>query len=575
MQLAGFRGFTPIPAPCVFVNPIDGCSIYPCATFVCVESPKGQEFLHGPTQKIACMDMSPKGRMVAAGETGRNSEVYVWRYSDRTNLYRLSEHDGGIACLAFSQDERLLATFGAEGRLVIWDMATGNIVCHRVIKEANAVKWGGRVPDVKGRPTPTFYLATAGPRGVELHVVDPAKGTIDSELLPQGKYSRHVTAFAFTPTHLITATKSSDVLVFELHSRTLVNTYSCGRQGLNDLYTDLNDGGIIGVCGDGAMYAVNETGATELRNMGHPIAGVYNGSVLTSDGYMYSSKGLLWQCHSVPVASIDVCGNSAASVGADGTVKVWDHRGLKCTVSFDAKIGSAPSACAMSPTTLMVVGAENGTLCGYDYTSGERLFEIQRCHHTRVNIAEIAPTKRFFATGGDDYAVRIWDVRTRQMLTHLKNHTLGVTSLKFLPSAQFLYSGSADCSVCLSDLREEKMIERLTQFASHVTDVDVYGDFLITSTQDGHLAKFCVSQGKNAIRSVKTSETTCMAVCPDGSKFAVGHIDGTVSLWDLESFRKLESILVHGSSVTDLRFYSANKTMTSGADGGLSILNVQ
>ena len=119
------------------------------------------------------------------------------------------------------------------------------------------------------------------------------------------------------------------------------------------------------------------------------------------------------------------------------------------------------------------------------------------------------------------------------------------------------------------------MIERLTQFASHVTDVDVYGDFLITSTQDGHLAKFCVSQGKNAIRSVKTSETTCMAVCPDGSKFAVGHIDGTVSLWDLESFRKLESILVHGSSVTDLRFYSANKIMTSGADGGLSILNVQ
>jgi WD40 repeat protein len=221
------------------------------------------------------------------------------------------------------------------------------------------------------------------------------------------------------------------------------------------------------------------------------------------------------------------------------------------------------------------VGCDTGVLGGFDFTTGEKLFEILQCHHSAVSALEIAATRRFFASGGKDAAVRIWDVRTRELMTHFKAHSMAVTSLSFVPNAQFLYSASADKSVCLYDLKEEKMIERMTQFESHVTDLEVTGDSLITATQDGHLSEFCISQGTKPLKKVRGEETTFMSVSPDGSKFVVGHVSGAVSLWDRGSFKKIETITVHGHSVSDIRFYADDRVMTSGSDGGISVIEVK
>jgi WD40 repeat protein len=150
-----------------------------------------------------------------------------------------------------------------------------------------------------------------------------------------------------------------------------------------------------------------------------------------------------------------------------------------------------------------------------------------------------------------------------------------ITSLQFVPSAQFLYSASADKSICLFDIRAEKMTERMTQFESHVVDLDVANDFLITATQDGHIQQFAISQGTNALKSIKTNEATSLAVSLDKKKFAVGHVDGSVSVWDVDTFKKIDAIAVHSHSVSDVRFFTNDKVMSSGVDGGLSILTVQ
>lgn len=576
MTISAFRGFTPIHPPCLFVSPIDKSIIYPSSRYVIVESQNGtQNFLSGPENLITCMDVSPKGRMIAAGEAGVRSDVIVWRYSDRSELFRFSEHDNGVLCLAFSQDERLLATYGKEGRLIIWDMASGNIVTHRAFKRADAAKWGGRVPDVKNRPTKTFYLATAGPDGVALHVVDPQGGTITSEILPMGKYNRAVSSLAFTTEHLICGTNSSDFLIFELHSKTLVKVYSAGKNGITDIYT-APDGGVLATTGDGKIFAVNELGAQEVFSCDHPISAIYNTHFLTRDGYLFSNQGgEIWQSHTVPVSSIDCCGTVAASAGSDRTIKIWDNRNLQCKLSFDSAFRSKPTCVSLS-THLLVAGFENGALGGFDFTTGERLFDIQHCHHTAVTAVEIAPPRRFFATGGSDAAVRIWDVKTRAMLTHFKNHTMEVTSLHFVPAATHLYTSSADMSACLFDIGSEKIIDRITAFDSHVTDLDTdnTGDYLVAVTQDGHVEKFCVSQSNQPLSTAKTHETTSMAVSPNAERFAVGHVDGKVSIWDFGSMRKLEETVVFSQAVSDIRFFADNRVMTSAVDGGIAILSV-
>ena len=513
--------------------------------------------------------------MIAAGEEGARSDVIVWKYSDRSQLFRFSEHDNGVLCLSFSQDERLLATYGKEGRLIIWDMASGNIVTHRAFKRADAVKWGGRVPDVKGRPTKTFYLATSGPDGVALHVVDPQGGTITSEFLPMGKYNRAITSFSFTSEHLICGTSSSDFFVFELHCKTFVKVYSGGRNGITDIYT-ASDGGILASTGDGKIFAVNESGSQEVFSCDHPIAGIYDSHILTKDGYLISNRGSeIWQCHTDPISSIDCCGKYAVSAGADRTIKVWDNGDLHCTLSFDSGLKSKPICVSLS-AHLLVSGFEKGTLGGFDFTTGEKLFDIQHCHHTSVTSVEIAPPRRFFATGGADSAVRIWDVKTRAMLTHFKNHTMEVTSLHFVPSSTHLYSSSADMSVCLFDITAEKIIDRITSFGSHVADIDTdsSGDYLVAVTQDGHVEKFCVSQSNQPLETAKTSEATCIAVAPKAQKFAVGHVNGSVSIWEFGSMRKATETKTFSEQVSDIRFFADDRVMASAADGGLALLSV-
>jgi WD40 repeat protein len=572
MSFKAFRGFTPIPAPCLFVNPIDGAHIYPYSKSVIIEEQSGkQNFLYGHKHEITTMDMSSKGRMVATGEGGRDSDVIVWNYKTREILFKLSEHDNGITSVSFISDERLLATTANDGRVIIWDMATGNMVLHKKVSLATLVKWGGNVPDIKGRPTLTFYLATAGKNGVELHVVDPS-GSITTNHLPQGKYTREIKAMCFTKTYLLCGTSSSDVLVFDLHSLVMIKIYHLGKGGLTSIYQDA-DGGIIASCLDGSIFALDENGSTEITNINRPLCSIYNNVVISEDGCLMGSDGrIFWESNPKEVPSIDAYGNVAVSACVNETIKIWDNRNLKCNLSFKTNYHSKPSCVGLS-AALLTVGFENGAIGGYDFTNGEHLFKIEHGHHTAVNVIEIAPTRRFFASGGNDTTVRFWDVRSRNMMAKMNKHTGPVTSICFVPSSTHLYSSSEDMSVCLFDIQQESVVERFTGFCSGVRDIDVHDDILLSATQDGHITKFAPSNGTSPIANIKTAEANTIALSPDGSRFAVGHINGDVSIWNTESMQKIKSLHVHSLACSDIRFFANNLIMSSAIDGGIAILD--
>ena len=90
-------------------------------------------FCGGPTADITCMAVSRSGRFMATGQCGMNADVRVWDLATGTCVHVLSEHDEGVACVAFSLDERLLASCGRRGgygKLFVWDVETGAIVAN-------------------------------------------------------------------------------------------------------------------------------------------------------------------------------------------------------------------------------------------------------------------------------------------------------------------------------------------------------------------------------------------------------------------------------------------------------------
>jgi WD40 repeat protein len=74
--------------------------------------------------------MSNRGHIIATGQRGDNADIVIWDFAAKKAAFRLSEHDHEVAVLDFSHDDKLLVSAGnqLDGKMFIWDTASGNIV---------------------------------------------------------------------------------------------------------------------------------------------------------------------------------------------------------------------------------------------------------------------------------------------------------------------------------------------------------------------------------------------------------------------------------------------------------------
>src|SRR5262249_32607220 len=77
---------------------------------------------------LSGLAFSPDGTTLAAGmgTVGAEAELRVWRVGDGSVLRRLtSKKNAAVSDVAFSSDGRILAATGRQGRLLLFDVATG------------------------------------------------------------------------------------------------------------------------------------------------------------------------------------------------------------------------------------------------------------------------------------------------------------------------------------------------------------------------------------------------------------------------------------------------------------------
>ncbi|CAM9122646.1 unnamed protein product [Ascophyllum nodosum] len=108
-----------------------GCLVYPAASIGIINCQKycSQSFFldHGGKQ-VTALRVSPTGRLVASGETGTRPIVRIWDAGTGVELCALPQHHRqGICSVAFSRDERKLATVGvdADKSVAVWRSCSG------------------------------------------------------------------------------------------------------------------------------------------------------------------------------------------------------------------------------------------------------------------------------------------------------------------------------------------------------------------------------------------------------------------------------------------------------------------
>jgi WD40 repeat protein len=82
------------------------------------------------TQPVGALAASPDGRLLATASAGPEAaggcaDVAVWGVDARRLLALLRQHTVAVTALAFSPDEAWLVSGDAGGRLVVWDLGSG------------------------------------------------------------------------------------------------------------------------------------------------------------------------------------------------------------------------------------------------------------------------------------------------------------------------------------------------------------------------------------------------------------------------------------------------------------------
>jgi WD40 repeat protein/tRNA A-37 threonylcarbamoyl transferase component Bud32 len=257
------------------------------------------------------------------------------------------------------------------------------------------------------------------------------------------------------------------------------------------------------------------------------------------------------------------------SSSTDGTVCGWDLATRK--EIWCKKLASDLSDPCFSPDgrSFWIGSRDPGDLCVYqlDLESGEerkRVFKGNKA--PPVGLVLTSDGRRIIASDGAE--IRIWDVRSGDLLHTLEGHTSQVQLLSLSSNDRRLLSGACDCSMRMWDVDTGKQLQVFTGHSSFVRGVAFLPDGKrgLSGGYDGTVRLWDLASGKE-IRKFTGHKWAILgvAVSPDGRRAlsAAGHPDSTIRLWDIETGQEIHRIDKHGNGVFSVAFSADGKRCLS------------
>jgi WD40 repeat protein len=156
------------------------------------------------------------------------------------------------------------------------------------------------------------------------------------------------------------------------------------------------------------------------------------------------------------------------------------------------------------------------------------------------------PTGTLVASGGWDYAVTIWDVRSGDQLQKLRGHQDRIYEVAFTPDGQRIASGSKDSTTRFWSLTDGKQLAVLRGHSDRVMALAISSDgrALVTGSRDSSL-KLWDTAGYTEVKHIQPRSGFVAAVAfdPRGNAVLFGDWTGHVRFWrtDVDEIETLDA----------------------------------
>ncbi|WP_328507944.1 NB-ARC domain-containing protein [Streptomyces sp. NBC_00391] len=450
-------------------------------------------------------------------------------------LRTLAGHSGRVCSVVFAPDGTWLVTAGEDGRVRIWDRATGT--CTATLNgHTNAVNSVAVAQD-------GTWLATAGEDG-KVRIWDRATGTCTATLNGHTNAVNSV-AVAQDGTWLATAGEDGRARIWDRATGTCTATL---------------DGptGPVAIAPDGSWLATSSGGDRTVR-IWDRATGACTAALTGPSG---SVNGL----------AVARDGTWLAAAGNDGRVRIWDRATGGCTVTLTVPTYYSLTSVAIAPDgAWLATAGDDRTVRIWDRATAACTATLDGDTHG-VNSVAIAPDGSWLATAHDGGTVRIWDHASITPTSSRPGHTARTKSVVFASAGTWLAAVCADGKARIWDRASETCTATLTIPAARVTSVAFApdGSWLATAGDDETVRIWDRATGScTATLDGPTVRVNSMAVARDGTWLATsGDDDRTVRIWDRVTGACTTTLTGLTSPVTSVAVAREGTSLAAAGDDG-------
>ena len=202
-----------------------------------------------------------------------------------------------------------------------------------------------------------------------------------------------------------------------------------------------------------------------------------------------------------------------------------------------------------------------------------------------ISAMAVDPSGTFLATCGDDHLLRIWEVKSLELLARGVGHTDWIRAVVFVPPGRELITAGQDGRILLWELQHSQEGWNLSppvaldrwQEAIFALAICPAGQKLVAGGFEGKLVVFDLTAKKPlAHLQGPGGDLRVAQFSPTGNLLAVAGRQGTIRLWKTTSWELLGDLAGHHRRVRALVFSPDGKQLASaGEDRRLIIWDVQ
>lgn len=512
-----------------------------------------------------------------------------------------SGHDDIVSDIEFVNGDARFVTASGDGTLRLWESATN---------ETLQIFEGGYDAGVGVRSVAIFPDGTrmlSGGTDGKIVEWDIATGEILSEFTEHSAdvYSIKILTDGIS---VISGDTDGNLYLWNIESRTIGQTFTGHDGGILDIAVNNEASLMVTGMNDGLVLVWDIESGEIIRRLRRHTGEVY-GVDINDDATLIASSSAdnniyLWDISSEETTVERFVGhvdevwdvafthaeNHLISISGDRTVRIWDFDNPTVPRILTGHSGWGNTLSIAEGDVMLVTGADDNAAILWDFQRSSMIAEYHP-DGSRVLSITLSPDESIVATGSVSGRITFINTGTGEQSDPLQESESRAEAVVFSPDGQFLFSGHCKnpdefpCTVgevLRWDVETQTVIERMDIHSGLLTDMDAgsneaFGDFIVSSATENTAIIWSVETGEEIGRfEGHTDAIDGLEVSPDGTQLLTASRDGLVILWSISDQRIIQQFEGHRDWVSDVAWFADGRhAMSTSWDGTLIYWDTQ